>query len=57
MMEVLYLCDGTRCAGCNREFCRHTTDLAHALHYDAEPDAETLEAKFERYGDYWFERD
>ena len=35
---------------------RHTTDLAHALHYDDEPDAQTLEAKFDRYGDYWVER-
>ena len=57
MMDVLYLCDGARCAGCSREYCRHTTDLAHALHYDAEPDNETLEAKFDRYGDYWVERD
>lgn len=55
-MNVLYLCDGTRCAGCNREYCRHTTELAHALHYDDEPDEETLEAKFDRYGDCWFER-
>ena len=57
MMDVLYLCDGARCAGCSREYCRHTTDLAHALHYDDEPDAETLEAKFDRCGDYWVERD
>ena len=57
MMDVLYLCDGARCAGCSREYCRHTADLAHALHYDDEPDAQTLEAKFDRYGDYWVERD
>lgn len=56
MMDVLYLCDGARCAGCSREYCRHTTDLAHALHYDDEPDAQTLEAKFDRYGDCWVER-
>lgn len=54
-MKILYICDLARCMVCNPD-CRHTTDLAHALHYDDEPDAETLEAKFERYGDYWVER-
>ncbi len=56
MGNIVYVCDGKRCVHCNADYCQHTSDLAHATHYNAEPNAKTLAKRFERLGDYWFEK-
>ena len=31
--EILYLCDGTKCNPCNNIYCKHTTDIRHAINF------------------------
>lgn len=55
-MKILYICDRARCMVCNPD-CRHTSELAHAAHFDAQPYADTLAELFCYWEGALWERD
>ena len=55
-MKILYICDRARCMVCNPD-CRHTSELAHAAHFDAQPYADTLAELFCNWEGALWERD
>ena len=53
-MAILYICNGERCENCSEE-CKHTSDIANAANYKAEP-TETEKSLYftkDEAGNFW----